>query len=53
MNRAKQMTDLISLEGPVELVNGELMIRIPLAASGDKWAPLAVGTGVIDPPSGR
>jgi hypothetical protein len=42
------MTDSISLEGPVELVNGKLMIRIPLAVGGDRLAPLAGGIGEID-----
>jgi hypothetical protein len=43
-----EMADAISLEGPVELVNGKLMIRIPLAAGGDKLAPLAHAIGEID-----
>ncbi len=42
------MTDLVSLEGPVELVEGELTIRIPLAAGGDRLAPLARGIGETD-----
>jgi len=42
------MKDTISLEGPVELVNGNLMVRIPLAVGGDKLAPLAHGIGEID-----
>jgi hypothetical protein len=42
------MTTPISLEGPVELVNGKLMVRIPLAAGGDKLAPLARGIGETD-----
>ncbi len=42
------MTDVISLEGPVELVDGKLLIRIPLAAGGDKLAPLARGIGETD-----
>lgn len=42
------MTDPISLEGPVELVNGQLVVRIPLAAGGDKLAPLARGIGETD-----
>ena len=42
------MTNSISLEGPVELVNGKLMIRIPLSAGGDRLAPLARGIGTID-----
>jgi hypothetical protein len=42
------MNDAISLEGPVELVDGKLMVRIPLAAGGDKLAPLARGIGQTD-----
>jgi hypothetical protein len=42
------MTDLVSLEGPVELIEGELTIRIPLAAGGDRLAPLARGIGETD-----
>ena len=39
---------MISLEGPVELVDGKLTIRIPLAVGGDKLAPLARGIGETD-----
>ena len=42
------MSDFISLKGPVELVDGRLVLRIPLAAGGDKLAPLARGIGEID-----
>ena len=42
------MTDEISLEGPVELINGRLTLRIPLAGGGDKLAPLASGIGETD-----
>ena len=42
------MSDKISLEGPVELVDGELILRIPLAAGGDILAPLAHGIGEVD-----
>jgi hypothetical protein len=42
------MTDFVSLEGPVELVGGKLMLRIPLAAGGDRLAPLARGIGTSD-----
>jgi formylmethanofuran dehydrogenase subunit D len=41
-------TETVSLEGPVELVNGKLIIRIPLAAGGDKLSPFAGGIGKID-----
>jgi hypothetical protein len=37
------MSGIISLEGPVELADGKLTLRIPLAAGGDKLAPLARG----------
>ena len=46
--REVQVTEVISLEGPVELVNGKLMIRIPLALGGDKLAPFARGIGEVD-----
>ncbi len=42
------MSDFISLEGPVELVAGQLMLRIPLAAGCDRLAPLAQGIGEMD-----
>ena len=42
------MDDFISIEGPVDLVGGELMIRIPLSADGDELAPLARGIGQIE-----
>ncbi len=38
----------ISLEGPVELVNDKLTVRIPLAVGGDKLALLAKGIGKVD-----
>jgi hypothetical protein len=40
--------ELVSLEGPVELLKGKLTVRIPLALGGDKLAPFARETGVID-----
>jgi hypothetical protein len=42
------VTEVISIEGPVELIDGQLMLRIPLAAGGDKLAPLARGIGETD-----
>jgi hypothetical protein len=39
------MTDIVSIEGPVELVDGKLMLHIPLSAGGDKLVPLACGIG--------
>jgi len=42
------MDDFITIEGPVELVGGKLMIRIPLSAGGDQLAPLARGIGQIE-----
>jgi hypothetical protein len=41
------MPDTISLEGPVGLVDGKLTLDIPLAAGGDKLAPLARGIGEV------
>jgi hypothetical protein len=40
--------DIVSIEGPVELVNGQLMLRIPLKVGGDRLAPLAKGVGQVE-----
>jgi len=42
------MDDFISIEGPVEVVGRDLMIRIPLSAGGNQLAPLARGIGQIE-----
>jgi hypothetical protein len=43
------MTDEpVSIEGPVELIDGRLTLRIPLAVGGDKLVPLARGIGTIE-----
>ena len=42
------MPDYVSLEGPIVLIDGLLHIRIPLAAGGDKRAPMAAKIGQID-----
>ncbi len=42
------MAEVVSLEGPVEVVNGELAVLIPLDAGGAVLAPLAQGIGEID-----
>jgi hypothetical protein len=42
------MSEKISLEGPVELIDGKLTLQIPLVAGGDKLALLAHGIGEID-----
>jgi hypothetical protein len=41
------MPDYISLEGPIETVDGQLVLRIPLEAGGDKLAPFARGIGEV------
>jgi hypothetical protein len=41
------MSEVISLEGPVELENGHLTIRIPLEHGGAQLAPLTKGIGEI------
>ena len=38
----------VSLTGPVERVNGELTLRIPLAAGGAALAPMAARIGTVD-----
>ena len=42
------MAKVVSLEGPVEIVDGELAVLIPLEAGGDVLASLAKGIGEID-----
>ena len=42
------MTDFSSIEGPVELIDGKLMLRIPLATGGAQLALLARGIGESD-----
>lgn len=42
------MEDTISIEGPVELIDGNLILHIPLSAGGQQLAPLAVGIGQIE-----
>ena len=41
-------SEIISLEGPVELYGDQLALRIPLDAGGSQLAPLARGIGVVD-----
>lgn len=41
------MTDPISIQGPVEVVDGKLMLRIPLDAGGEQLAPLARDIGSV------
>jgi hypothetical protein len=42
------LEDIVSLEGPVELVDGELAVRIPLSVGGAELAPLAQGIGRVN-----
>jgi len=42
------MPEPISLEGPVEVTDGQLTICIPLAAGGDVLAPLARAIGIVE-----
>lgn len=44
----QNMNNFISLEGPVELINGQLILRIPLSVGGDKLALLTKGIGETD-----
>jgi ribulose-5-phosphate 4-epimerase/fuculose-1-phosphate aldolase len=43
-----QMDDFISIEGPVELIGGELTLRIPMSEGGQELAPFAHGIGQIE-----
>jgi hypothetical protein len=42
------MTDFVSLEGPLENIDGKLVLRIPLEAGGNKLALFARGIGEIE-----
>ncbi len=42
------MSDSISIEGPLEFINGKLTLRIPLNVGADKLAPLTRGIGEIE-----
>ena len=42
------MTDIVSIEGPVEMEDGRLTLRIPLEEGGDKLAPFARGIGQVE-----
>lgn len=41
------MVEIVSIEGPVELQDDQLILRIPLESGGDKLAPFAKGIGEI------
>jgi len=41
------MSEKISIEGPVELIDGKLTLQIPLTAGGAVLAPLARGVGEV------
>ena len=41
------MSNWISIEGPVELIDGRLMLRIPLGEGGEDLEPFARGIGYI------
>lgn len=42
------MTKPISIEGPVELIDGKLTLKIPLDVGGRELAPLASDIGTVD-----
>ena len=42
------MDSITSLEGPIENVDGKLVLRIPLAAGGQELIACSHGIGVID-----
>jgi len=46
--RKPNVPEEISLQGPVELINDKLTVRIPLAVGGDKLSLLAKGIGKVD-----
>jgi hypothetical protein len=42
------MTDIISLQGPIESIDGKLMLRIPLDAGGAELVECSRGIGQTD-----
>jgi hypothetical protein len=42
------MENFVSLEGPLENIEGKLMLCIPLEAGGDKLAPFAKSISIIE-----
>jgi len=42
------MDDIVSLEGPVELLDGKLVLQIPLDAGGDVLRTAARGISTVD-----
>jgi hypothetical protein len=42
------MDDVISLEGPVERIDGKLVLRIPLEAGGDQFIECSRGIANVD-----
>ena len=46
--RIENMEDITSLEGPLESIDGKLMLRIPLAAGGQALVACSRGIGVVD-----
>jgi len=42
------MAEIISIEGPVDLIDGKMALRIPLAVGGEELAELVQGIGEID-----
>lgn len=42
------MAEIVSLEGPLELIEGKLILRIPLTAGGDRLAESAGGIGAVE-----
>ncbi|MHB1050642.1 MAG: hypothetical protein ACYC09_11215 [Bacteroidota bacterium] len=42
------MEDITSLEGPLELIDGQLVLRIPLSVGGDKLASVAQRISRVD-----
>jgi hypothetical protein len=40
--------EFVSVKGPVEKIDGKLVLRIPLAAGGEELAPSARGIGSLD-----
>ena len=42
------MDELVALQGPVEVLDGQLVLRIPLGAGGDTLAAVAKGISRVE-----
>jgi hypothetical protein len=47
-NVVEPESEIVSLEGPIELFGDQLALRIPLEAGGDQLVPITRGIGFVE-----